>query len=216
MAAVQATQTTVSLRPGRPADADACGRVCYDAFGSIAAQHNFPSDFPSVEVATGLMTMLLSHPGFFSVVAELDGEIVGSNFLDERSPVAGLGPITVAPKAQNRRIGRRLMEATLARVTERGFPGVRLLQAAYHGRSLALYATLGFQPREAVACMQGPPIGASLAGYRVRRAAEGDLDACNRVCTFVHGHHRGGEVLDAIRLGTATVVEHEGRLTGYA
>src|SRR3954452_11819983 len=130
-----ATQATVTLRPGLPTDAEACGRVCYAAFSSIANQHNFPSDFPSVEVATGLMNMLLSHPQFFNVVAELDGKVVGSNFLDERSPIAGLGPITVDPEVQNRRLGRRLMESALDRVHEHAYPGVRLLQAAYHGRS---------------------------------------------------------------------------------
>jgi predicted N-acetyltransferase YhbS len=207
---------TVTLRPGLPVDAEACGRVCHAAFGRLAAQHNFPSDFPSVEDASGLMTMLLSHPHFFNVVAELDGKIVGSNFLDERSPIAGLGPITVDPDVQDRRIGRRLMEVALDRVREQAYPGVRLLQAAYHGRSLALYSTLGFQAREPIACMQGSPIDATLAGYRVRRAEEGDLQACDRVSTFVHGHHRRGEVLDAIRQGTARVVEHDGRITGYA
>ncbi|HEV8574158.1 MAG TPA: GNAT family N-acetyltransferase [Dehalococcoidia bacterium] len=216
MADIRGTKTTVNLRPGRPADAKECGRVCYEAFGAISGLHNFPSDFPSVDVATDLMTMLLSHPRFFSVVAEAGGAIVGSNFLDERSQVAGLGPITVDPKMQDRGIGRRLMQAALDRVTERAFPGVRLLQTAYHRRSLALYSTLGFQPREAIACMQGPAIGVSLAGYQVRRAGEADLEACNRVCMFVHGHHRSGEVLDAIKQGTATVVEHESRVTGYA
>jgi hypothetical protein len=38
----------------------------------------------------------------------------------------------------------------------------------------------------------------------------------NRVCRSVHGHDRSGEALDAIRAGTATVVEHAGRITGYA
>jgi predicted N-acetyltransferase YhbS len=204
------------LRPGSLADAKACGRICYEAFGAIASQHNFPPDFPSVDVATDLMTMLLSHPRFFCVVAELDGVVVGSNFLDERSPVAGLGPITVDPKVQNRQIGRSLMRAALDRATDRGFPGVRLLQAAYHTRSLALYTTLGFLPREAIACMQGRPIGMSSPSYRVRPAVASDVEFCNRVCTFVHGHHRGGEVLDAIKQGTARVVEHEGRVTGYA
>jgi hypothetical protein len=169
-----------------------------------------------VDIATDLMTMLLSHPRFFCVVAELDGAVVGSNFLDERSPVAGLGPITVDPKVQNRRIGRSLMQAALDRATERGFPGVRLLQAAYHTRSLALYTTLGFLPRESIACMQGRPIGMSSPSYRMRPAMERDVEACNRICSFVHGHHRGGEVLDAIKQGTARVVEHEGRVTGYA
>src|SRR5262245_7517024 len=175
MAAGQSAQATLNLRPGRPADAEACAKACYEAFGAIASRHNFPSDFPSIDVARDLMTMLLSHPGFFSMIAERDGEVVGSNFLDERSVIAGLGPITVAPHVQNRRVGRQLMEAALHRARERGFPGVRLLQAAYHGRSLALYATLDFQPREAIACMQGPAIGVALAGFRVRRAHEHDL-----------------------------------------
>jgi hypothetical protein len=64
--------------------------------------------------------------------------------------------------------------------------------------------------------MQGPAIALLPAGYQVRRAVEADLEACNRVCTFVHGHDRAGETLDGIKLGTATVVEHEGRITGYA
>jgi hypothetical protein len=32
----------------------------------------------------------------------------------------------------------------------------------------------------------------------------------------VHGHDRGPELRDAIEQGTATVVEHNGRITGYA
>jgi predicted N-acetyltransferase YhbS len=216
MADVQGIQTTVTLRPGRPTDTSACGRICYEAFEAIARQHNFAPDFPSVDVATGLITMLLSHPGFFSVVAEVGGQVVGSNFLDERSSIAAVGPITVDPKVQNLRIGRGLMQAVLDRAGERNFPGVRLLQSAYHSRSLALYAMLGFLPRESIACMQGPAIGDLSAGYQVRRAVEADIEACNRVCTFVHGHGRAGETLDAIKLGTATVVEHEGRVTGYA
>lgn len=88
---------SVSLRPGSPEDADACGAVCYEAFKGIAAHHNFPPDFPSREVAVELLRTLLSHPRFYSVVAELDGRIVGSNFLEERSTIAGLGPITVEP-----------------------------------------------------------------------------------------------------------------------
>jgi predicted N-acetyltransferase YhbS len=212
----KSAEMTINLRPGVPADAEACGRICYQAFKTIADQHNFPSDFPSVDVAVELMQMLLAHPRFFSVVAEADGKVLGSNFLDERSPVAGLGPITVDPQGQNRRVGRRLMEAALDRVRERAYPGVRLLQAAYHTRSLALYATLGFQPREPIACMQGPPLGVSFSGYQVRRGQEGDLQACDRVCLSVHGHDRSGEVRDAIQQGTARVVEHEGRITGYA
>ena len=207
---------SIKLRPGLPSDIEPCARIVFNAFSAIAAQHNFPPDIPSIDVSAELMTMLLTHPNFFSVVAELEGKIVGSNFLDERAPVAGVGPITVEPSIQNRGLGRRLMEAVLHRASEKAHPGVRLLQSAYHGRSLGLYSTLGFQVREGIACMQGSPIGASLPGYSVRSARDEDVDACDRICRFVHGHDRHRELLDGITLGTAKIVEHGGRITGYA
>jgi len=82
---------TTKLRPGVPDDAEVCGQICFDAFGAISAAHGFPSDFPSPDVAMGLVAMMLGHPGFYSVVAEVDGQVVGSNFLDEQSH----GPLVV-------------------------------------------------------------------------------------------------------------------------
>lgn len=206
----------LTLRPATPADAPELGRICYDAFGAISSQHNFPHDFPNVEHAVGLISFLTGHPGFYNVVAERDGRVVGSNFLDERSQIAGVGPITVDPSVQNGGIGRTLMQAVLTRAGERGFSGVRLVQAAYHARSFALYVSLGFQPRETLACMQGAAIGETIPGRSVRPARESDLDACNQVCRAVHGHDRSGDLKDAIDAGTATVVEHAGRIRGYA
>ena len=52
------------LRPGRLEDANACGMIVFEAFKSIASQHNFPLDIPSAEIGIGLVTRMLSHPGF--------------------------------------------------------------------------------------------------------------------------------------------------------
>jgi len=205
----------LTLRPGVPQDANACGRICYEAFSAIASHHRFPPDVPSVEAGQGLVSMLLSHPGFYSVVAEMDGIIAGSNFLDERAQIAGVGPITVNPEVQNKQIGRKLMIDVIDRANQRGFPGVRLLQVAYHNRSLSLYAKLGFEIREPISTMQGAPFTVEIPGATVRAAAESDLEACNRLCHRVHGHHRGGELADAIGQGTAMVVERSGRVSGY-
>ena len=204
------------LRPGTVADAKECGRILYEAFKSIAEQHNFPPDFPSVEVAAELVTMLLSHRRFYSVVAELDGTIVGCNFLDERSAIAGIGPASVDPPVMNGAIGRALMQAVMNRAAERQFPGVRLLQVAWHYRSLALYAKLGFEIRETVSGLQGRPLHLRIPGYEVRTAREADVPACNQLCFRIHGHERAGEVADAVRDGTANVVERLGRITGYS
>ncbi|MEU7109792.1 GNAT family N-acetyltransferase [Streptomyces stramineus] len=204
------------LRPGRADDAVDCGRICFDAFSGIAREHGYPSSIPGVEEATGMLKMMLSHPGFYSVVAEIDGRIAGSNFLDERSPVVGVGPITVDPGAQNGGIGRALMRDVMDRAAARRVPGIRLLQSGYHRRSFALYAGLGFEFRETAACMQGPPIGGTVPGFEVRPATDADLGACDDLCRRVHGVDRGGELADAVRAGTARVVEHGGRITGYA
>ena len=204
-----------TLRPGRPEDAEACGVICFEAFRSISSEHNFPWDFPSAEIASGLMKNLLAHPGIYSVLAERDGKVVGSNFLGERNPIAGIGPISVDPAVQNRTIGRHLMLDALERCALRKVPGVRLLQSAYHNRSLCLYTKLGFETRETISKLDGPPLGMTFPGYDVRPAVQADIAACNALCTRVHGHHRGGELEDAIGHGTARIVEHFGEITGY-
>jgi predicted N-acetyltransferase YhbS len=207
---------SVTWRRGRIGDAEACGTIAFEAFKAISSAHNFPWDFPSPGVAIGLMKTLLAHSGFYSVVAEENGRIVGSNFVDERGPIAGIGPITVDPAAQNQSVGRRLMLAVIEREAERGAAGVRLLQSAYHNRSLCLYTKLGFDSREACSKMEGPGLGLRFSGYEVRPATEADLPACNALCRQVHGHDRNGELHDAVRQGTARLVEHQGRITGYA
>jgi GNAT superfamily N-acetyltransferase len=148
------------------AGAEICGRICYNAFKTIPETHGFAPDFPAPEVAIGLLTWMFAHPKFHSVIAEIDGRIVGSNFLDERNAIAGVGPITVDPTVQNRAIGRRLMDAVHQRAAEKKFTGVRLIQAGFHTRSLSLYAKLGYDVREHLACMQGNGLEVSIQGAR--------------------------------------------------
>lgn len=140
----------IKVRPGSPADATECGRICYEAFANLANAHGFPPDFPSPDVASGALLGLLSHPNFYSVVAEDEGRVIGSNFLDERSAIAGVGPLTIDPLSQNAGVGRELMLDVIDRAKRKSFPSVRLLQAAYHNRSLSLYAKLGFHCRESL------------------------------------------------------------------
>ena len=131
--------------------------------------------FPAPEVPVGLLSWMLAHPKFYGVVAEIDGRLAGSNFLDERNAIAGVGPITVDPAVQNRAIGRRLMDAVHERAASKNFAGVRLIQSGFHTRSLSLYAKLGYDVREHLACMQGNALKLSIEGYIVRPAAEADI-----------------------------------------
>jgi hypothetical protein len=64
--------------------------------------------------------------------------------------------------------------------------------------------------------MQGPPLRKQIEGCSVRPALVSDDEDCKRVCRQVHGHDRAGELADAIKGGTAVVVERHERVTGYA
>ncbi|HLZ91360.1 MAG TPA: GNAT family N-acetyltransferase [Candidatus Acidoferrum sp.] len=213
---LESSEQRLRIRKAIPADAEVCGKICFEAFRSVANHHNFAQDFPNTGASTGLLSMMFSNPGFFCVVAEQGGQLIGSNCLDERTPIAGVGPITIDPAVQNRAGGRQLMQAVMTRAAERNFAGVRLVQTAYHNRSLSLYAKLGFVVREPLSCMQGPAIQRTLPGYQVRSAQAQDLPACNALCVRVHGHDRGGELKEAIQQGTAVVAESRSRITAYA
>jgi GNAT superfamily N-acetyltransferase len=216
VATIGSGDVNVTLRAGAPGDAAQCGRICYDAFQMIAEQDGFPPDFPRPAAAIELMVQLLTRRNIYAVVAEGAGRVVGSNFLWEGDAIAGVGPITVDPRMQNIAVGRRLMEDVLRRAHDQRVAGVRLVQAAYHSRSLSLYSKLGFTTREPLSTLQGPAIGVVLPGRAVRPAQAADLEPCNAICLRVHGHSRGAELLDAVTQGSATVVEYDGRVTGYA
>jgi predicted N-acetyltransferase YhbS len=207
----------ITLRPALAADADACGDILYRAFASLAERHNFPPDFPSVEIGRRAAAMMLGNPGAYAIVAESeDGRILGSNFADQRSPVIGVGPISVDPETQNRGVGRALMQALVDHFTTLKAPGIRLLQSAYHNRSLCLYTSIGFQAREPVSLMQGAPLNLQFAGYDVRAATASDLPECNLLARRIHGFERDLELREAIAAKAARVVEHLGQISGYA
>src|SRR3954453_24054925 len=206
----------ITLRPTRTPDAAVLGDILYRAFATLAERHNFARDFPSPEVGVEVVATLIAHPGFYGVAAEEDGRLAGSNFIDFRSPVAGIGPISVDPDAQNSGIGRRLMQAVIDEAVSRDAAGIRLVQTAYHNRSLSLYTKLGFVTREPLSLLQGTPPGEGFPGYEIAAATSAELDACNRLCRTVHGFARSREIEEAIDAGDARVVVHHGAGTGYA
>jgi predicted N-acetyltransferase YhbS len=203
----------ILLRPPVAADAPACGRIIYRAFKSIAERHGFPPDFPNPEAAISVAEMLIAHPSIYGVVAETNGQVVGSNFLDERDAICGVGPITVTPQSQDQGVGRLLMEAVIERA--RHAAGIRLLQDAFNARSMSLYASLGFKVKEPVVLitgrLTGPPPRMEVRGLRNE-----DLAECAALCRKVHGFDRSNELRDALHGLSPLVARRDGRITAYA
>lgn len=203
----------VRLRPVTPDDAEACGRILSDAFTEIHVRHGFSPDFPTHDSAIHFMRGPIANPRIYGVVAELDGRVVGSNFLDERDPVRAIGPVSVHPLAQGRGVGRLLMRNVIERA--RGAPSIRLVQEAFNLTSLALYASLGFDAVEQLLVMEGRPHSRPMRDVEVRTVQSRDVAACQALCESVHGFPRAEDLRDAIRLGSPYLVMRDGRVTAY-
>ena len=158
---------------------------------------------------------MFSHPAFFCVVAEQNGKAIGSNCLDERTPIAGIGPITIDPAAQNRAVGRQLMQAVMTRATERKFAGIRLVQAASTiVRSRYMRSSVSW-------CVSRCPVcrGRQFRKYcRGTRFGPRERETSRPATTYVSESTATtwGRTHDAIQQGTAVVVEYGGNVTAYA
>lgn len=202
----------LKIRPVAASDREACGRILYEAFQSSADAHSFRPDFPNRDVALLMMDFLLERR--WGVAAEIDGQVVGSVFVEAGDCIAGIGPITVDPEVQQSGVGRRLMQAAIE--YGRDWEGIRLVQDAFNEVSMSLYASLGFDAKEPLVVMEGVPRGAPPRNVEVRPLLSDDVDACAAVCQSVHGITRSSEVRLALERFRPLVAVREGRATGYA
>ena len=211
--AAEAAALPFEIRPAVPADAEAVGRIGYEAFRSFHESRGFAPDFPNVETAIGLASAQIADPKIFGVVAIRGAEIVGSNFLSEGDPIRGVGPISVHPGHQGLGIGRRLMQAVIDRGS--GAPGIRLVQDAFNTGTMALYTSLGFDAREPLAVLSGSPKGVLPDDFHVRRMTPGDLKEAAALSKRVHGFARTADLEAALVQAEPLVLERDGRITAY-
>jgi GNAT superfamily N-acetyltransferase len=209
----RAGRSAAKIRPIAEADAPECGRIIYEAFRCIAERHNFPRDFPSVEVGVEIARDFARIPSISGVVAEIEGRVVGSNFLVEHDEIRAVGPITVDPPFQAHRVGRQLMEAVIDR--GRSAAGIRLVQDAFNITSMSLYASLGFEVKEPLALMRGKPASRPSGKCEVRALGEQDLEGCAALCRAVHGIDRSNELRGCIGKFSPMVLLREGRVAAY-
>ncbi len=205
---------SIQIREMRPEDVERCGTIVYEAFKNIAEKHNFRRDFPTPEVGIELTRAFVASPQVFNIVAERDGEIIGSNHLWEYDAIRAVGPITVDPGAQAKGAGRMLMEAVLER--GKGSAGIRLVQDSFNTASLSLYASLGFEVKEPLVLMEGELKGDIPPDTTVRALREEDYEGCAELCRKTHGFDRINEVKNTPPFLTSFVALRDGRVTAYA
>jgi predicted N-acetyltransferase YhbS len=134
----------VVLRSEQPGDRDALLALTADAF-AVSPVTGLPVAGEPVEVKI-LRELFVAEEYLpeFSIVAELDGEIVG-HVISTRAWVddlelLGLGPIGVTPRLQRHGIGSALMRETVVRANAAGEKGIALLGSTEY------YPRFGFVP----------------------------------------------------------------------
>ncbi len=90
-------------------------------------------------------------------VAELDGRVVGSNFLTKWGSFAFFGPLTVEPALWDKGIAQRLLQPTMARFEQWQCSLYGLFTFSDSPKHQALYQKFGFWPRFLTALLEKQP-----------------------------------------------------------
>jgi GNAT superfamily N-acetyltransferase len=189
-------------------------RICFEAFTGLHDHHRVPRDFPVPDIAEKLIGLVISRPDIYGVAAQINGRLVGSNFLSLMDEVSGVGPITIDPVAQGKGIGRGLMTDVLNHARQQGIQQVRLVQEAINTVSSTLYTSLGFEIREPLGAMSiGPALAADPT---IREATENDLSELDALTRKFFKTSRLTELREWPKIGFPLFArERDGKLRGY-
>jgi L-amino acid N-acyltransferase YncA len=154
----------------------------------------------------------MQQESVYSVAAFDEGAPRGSNYMNMWGDSAGIGPITVDPTSQGEGIGRRLMQNALDHAKKQGVDMVRLCQDSFNMRSLALYASIGFDVQEPLASLA---LAAGPVDDAFRPAPPADYGAMDALCRDVYRISRKGEYATLAGAGFPVFVLDRGRITGY-
>ena len=213
---------SVVIRPLAEADLPAARRICCSAFGTFLGApdpENFWADRDYVYGRFGA-----EHIASFA--AELDGELVGSNFATRWGSVGFFGPITMRPDRQGRGTGKALVEAVSKQLEDWDVSHAGLCTFPQSPLHIALYGKFGFRARFLTAIMAAPARLGGDAGSRShyselsesdRQAAE---NATREVTEPLHpGLDLGAEIRTVAARGlgdTLLLWDGASRLAGFA
>jgi GNAT superfamily N-acetyltransferase len=193
-------------------------RLAFGTFLGVPDPENFASDMDYV----GTRWRADASAAF---AAEVDGQLVGSNFATRWGSVGFFGPLTVRPDFWNKGVAQELMRPVMEcfeswKVTHAG-----LFTFAESPKHLALYQKYGFYPRFLTAVLSKQPSQTSIRATwtKFSDAAAADRDAVIQACyKLTDALYPGLNVEREIRavdeqgLGETALLREDGRLVAFA
>ena len=134
---------TVNVRPMIETDHVDADRIFRMAFGTFLG---LPDPMAFAGDADYIRTRWAAAPEA-ALTAEIDGQVVGSNFATRWGSVGFFGPLTVDPSVWDRGVARRLMDNTMEIMDSWGLTHAGLFTFSHSPKHLGLYQLYGFQPR---------------------------------------------------------------------
>ena len=138
--------TVRQLQETELSTADSIMRLAFGTFIGLPDPMTFMGD------ASYVRTRWLANPQN-AFAAEVDGEVVGSNFATNWGSVGFTGPLTVRPDFWDRGIAKRLMEPVMDRFEEWQTTHAGLFTFPHSTKHIGLYQRFGFWPRFLTALM---------------------------------------------------------------
>jgi GNAT superfamily N-acetyltransferase len=161
-----------------------------------------------------------------AIAAELDGEVVGSNFVTIWGTVGFLGPLSVRTDLWDHGVGKALMAVTLDLFEARGTRHAGLFTFPQSPKHVGLYQKFGFWPRQLTPILTrriDAERSAATGWTTYSAATDSDCFAYERACDEVTYALREGLSLTseirAVRtlgLGDTILVEDGSALSGFA
>ncbi|HVH74067.1 MAG TPA: GNAT family N-acetyltransferase [Stellaceae bacterium] len=214
---------SVVIRAMTETDLPAASRVCRTAFGTFLGAPDIENFWADRDLVFGRFGN--EHTAAFA--AELDGEIVGSNFATRWGSVGFFGPLSVRPDRQGRGVSKPLVAAVSDEFDRWGTRHNGLFTFAQSALHVGLYGQFGFHARFLTAIMAAPAQQAGDPGQWSRYSAlsEDDRRALEAACrdvteTLYEGLDLGAEIRTLAARGFGdTLLLWEGRpsrLAGFA
>ncbi|HSD11390.1 MAG TPA: GNAT family N-acetyltransferase [Candidatus Binatia bacterium] len=209
------------VRPLREADLDQADRIYRLAFGTFLGLRDprrFAGDSDYVRTRW-------HSEACTAFAAEVDGELVGSNFATHWGSVGLFGPLTVRPDLWGRGIAHSLLEPTMETFARWKTTHCGLFTFAESPKHHALYQKFGFYPRFLTPVLAKPvrPIAAPAGLRRFSVVADAERDDCLRGCRAVTTSlYPGLDLSSEIRateagtLGDTLLLEEAGAIAGLA
>jgi GNAT superfamily N-acetyltransferase len=210
-----------SVRPLRENELGEADRVMRLAFGTFLG---LPDPLTFMGDADYVRTRWRTDPAA-AIAAELNGELVGSNFVTNWGSFGFFGPLSVRPDLWNRGVARQLLVATMKLFERWGTRHAGLFTFPHSPKHLAIYQSFGFWPRFLSPVMSkavqgsGHTVGWSRFDELPDRERNACLDACRALTAAIEpGLDLTSEIraVQAQHLGETILLPGDEQLDGFA